>query len=159
MLAENDIYIPLLRRLVPMVIALIVVAGTIEMIRRRRLREEYAVLWLVASVALLVLAIWPELVLRMQQLLNVNYLTIVVLSCFLFLALIVMHFATVITRQADQIRHLAERLALMHRRLDELAGTDLPDETDAQHGADAGEAPGPDADEPAACGEDDAGQG
>jgi len=111
---------PLTRRLVPMVLAAIVVLVTIEMIRRRRLREEYAILWLFASGVLVVFAIFPQLVIYLQRLLKVNYLTIIVMSVFVFLAMIVMHFATVITRQADQIRRLAERTAILHRKLQEL---------------------------------------
>ena len=120
---------PLTRRLVPMFIALIVVVGAIEMIRRRKLREEYAVLWLAASAALLIFAIFPELVIYLQRLHKVNYLTIIVMACFVFLGTIVMHFATVITRQSEQIRHLAEQMAIMRQHLKELdasGGTSPP---------------------------------
>lgn len=115
MIAELEM--PLTRRLVPMVLAIIVVAATIEMIRRRKLREEYAILWLFASAVLAVFAIFPGLVVLLSHVLKVNYLTIIVVACFFFLAMIVMHFAVVISHQAEQIRKLAERIALMENEL------------------------------------------
>ena len=108
---------PLTRRLVPLVIACIVILAAVELIRRRKLREEYAILWLTASVALLVFAVFPGIVLWLQNTLQVNYLTIIVLSCFLFLAMILMHMATIISRQAEQIRRVAEQIALMDHLL------------------------------------------
>jgi len=108
---------PLTRRLVPMILAVIIVAATIEMIRRRRLREEYAILWLLASGVLLIFAVFPGLVVLLSHALKVNYLTIIVMACFFFLAMIVMHFAVVISHQTEQIRQLAERIALMENEL------------------------------------------
>jgi hypothetical protein len=118
------IEMPLTRRLVPLVMAIIVILAAIELIRRRKLREEYAMLWLTASVALLVFAIFPGIVLWLQNTLQVNYLTIIVLSCFLFLAMILMHMATIISRQAEQIRRVAEQIALMDNVLARKAAGD-----------------------------------
>jgi hypothetical protein len=115
---------PLTRRLVPLVMAFIVILAAIELIRRRKLREEYAILWLTASVALLVFAVFPGIVLWLQNTLQVNYLTIIVLSCFLFLAMILMHMATIISRQAEQIRRVAEQLALLDNKLARKAASD-----------------------------------
>jgi len=110
--------------------AMIVVLTAVELIRRRKLREEYAMLWLASSFVLLVFAIFPGLVLWMQQLLKVNYLTIIVLSCFLFLAMILMHMTTVISRQAEQIRRVAERIAL----LDNISARKAADDSHAPTG-------------------------
>lgn len=111
--------IPIIRQLVPLAMALVVLLVTVEMIRRRKLREEYAMLWLVTSLVLIVLGVFPSLVIWLQDKLNVNYLTIVVLAIFLFMAMIVMHFAMVISKQAEDIRQLAQRMALINQRLDE----------------------------------------
>lgn len=110
---------PITRRVVPLALALIVLLVTAEMIRRRQLREEYAMLWLGASVLMLVFAIFPSIVIWLSRELKVNYLTIVVLGLFLFLALIVMHFAMVISRQSEEIRQLAQRMAILSQKLQE----------------------------------------
>ena len=115
---------PLTRRLVPLVMAFIVILAAVELIRRRKLREEYAMLWLTASVALLVFAVFPGIVIWLQTTLQVNYLTIIVLSCFLFLAMILMHMATIVSRQAEQIRRVAEQIALLDNMLARKAADD-----------------------------------
>ena len=130
--------IPMIHRVVSLVFAALVVLTTLELIRRRKLREEYAMLWLGASLVLLVLAFFPRIPFWLQRTLRINYLTIIVLSCFLFLAMIVMHFATVISRQAEQIRQLAERMAILRRELEEIGDSrperqaDAPDEAVGQ---------------------------
>ena len=132
--------IPLIRRFVPIVLAVLVVLVTLEMIRRRKLREEYAMLWLGTSVVLLILAFLPSIPIWLQRALDTNYLTIVVMACFLFLSLIVMHFAVVISRHSEQIRQLAERMALLQR---DLRGDPLPEERRQGHseGRDASAGP------------------
>ena len=110
---------PWSQRLVPVVLALIVAVVTVELIRRRKLREQYAILWLGASTLLWVFAIFPDIVWQLGGLLNVNYLTIVVLACFLFLVLISLHQAVVISHQAEDLRQIAERLALLQQEVRE----------------------------------------
>jgi len=111
---------PLIRRLVPMVVALIVFVTVIELIRRRKFREEYAMLWLLASAVMLVFAIFPGAIIYLQELLQTNYLTIVMLSGFAFLALIILHLTSVLTSRADDVRKLAQSVALLEKQLREL---------------------------------------
>jgi len=119
--AQFDLFdnIPWLRRLVPLTIALLIILITVEMIRRRKLREEYAMLWLGASVVMFVFAVFPGLLIWLGRELKVQTLTLVVLVLFTFLAIIVMHFAVVISKQAEEIRQLAQRIALINRQLEE----------------------------------------
>ena len=114
------ILIPLSHRIIALSIAAAVLATTIEMIRRRKLREEYAMLWLSTSMILTVLAIFPQIPFFLNQALGINYLTMLMLSCFLFLAMIVMHYATAISRDAEHIRQLAQQVALLKEEVERL---------------------------------------
>ena len=51
----------LAQRLFAILMAVLIVGGTVELIRRRKLREEYAMLWVCASAAVVVFAIFPNL--------------------------------------------------------------------------------------------------
>lgn len=115
--------IPLIHRIVSFVLAAAVVVSTVELIRRRKLREEYALLWFGTSVVLLVMAIFPSVPFRLSRWLGINYVTLMVMVCFLFLGMIVLHFATVITHQSEQIRSLAERMAIMRQQLEQLGAS------------------------------------
>jgi hypothetical protein len=114
------ILIPLSHRIIALSIAAAVLATTIEMIRRRKLREEYAMLWLSTSMILTVLAIFPQIPFFLNQALGINYLTLLTLACFLFLAMIVMHYATAISRDAEHIRQLAQQVALLKEEMERL---------------------------------------
>jgi hypothetical protein len=112
--------ITLMQHLVPLAASLLITAVTVELIRRRKLREEYAMLWLGASAVLLVFAIFPRLLWHLSRWLGVYYLTVMILLSFSFLALLVIHLAVVISRLADDQRQIAQRLALTEQRLMEL---------------------------------------
>ena len=108
---------------IPAAVALLIVALTVELIRRRKLREEYAMLWLGASAVLVVFAVFPKLLWIVSDWLGVFYLTTLVILCFGFLSLVLIHFAVVISRLGDDMRRIAQRVALLEQRMDEL-GTD-----------------------------------
>jgi len=109
--------IPLTHRLVALLIAAVVVVATIEMIRRRKLREEYAMLWLGTSIVLTVIAALPQIAFWVTRALGITYVTLLVLGCFSFLAMIVMHYATAISRDAEHIRQLAQQVALLKEEI------------------------------------------
>jgi hypothetical protein len=111
------IQIPILHRMVLVALATFFLCVTVEMIRRRKLKEEYAMLWLGASLLLVVLAIFPWITFWLNRTLGINYLTLVVIACFLFLAVIVMHYATVLSAQSEHIRQLAQQIALLRQKL------------------------------------------
>ena len=139
--------ITFMQRAFPLAAAVLIFVVTVELIRRRKLREEYAMLWVLASVVLLAFAIFPRLLLYLSELLGVFYLTTVVLIAFSFLSLMVLHLSVVASRSADDVRQIAQRLALLEERLERLAppaggaepqGPAPPDRT-----ASAGEAAAP----------------
>lgn len=119
---------PLARRLVPLALALLVAGTVFEMIRRRKLREEYALMWLAGLVVPLLLAIFPHIVIWLQEVLQINYLTIVALLGFGMTALILLQLTVIVSKQAAEIRSLTQRLALQNHRLELLAdAVPLPD--------------------------------
>ena len=93
---------------------------TIELIRRRKLWEEYALLWLLTGVVLLMLGLFPGVIYSVSGLLGLNHLTTMLLIAFLFLLSIVLHFTAVISRQTERETKLAQELAILASRLDQL---------------------------------------
>jgi len=109
--------ITLVQRIIPLVAAIVVVVMTVELIRRRKLREEYAMLWMFASLVLLVFAVVPKLLWWISRAVGVYYLTVMIILMFTFLSLVVLHLAMAISRSTDDTRRLAQRLALLEREL------------------------------------------
>ncbi|MCK4600876.1 MAG: DUF2304 domain-containing protein [Phycisphaerae bacterium] len=106
-----------IQRIVPLVIAVVVVVFVVELIRRRKLREEYAMLWISASGVLLVFAAVPQLVMWAAGLLGVYYITLMLLLSFCFLSLVIVHLSVAVSRASDDLRKLAQRTALLEEEL------------------------------------------
>ncbi len=112
-----------LQRLLVIALAMGILISTLELIRRRRLWEKYALLWLLTGVVLLVMGLFPTPIYTISKLLGLAHLTTMLLITFLFLLCIVLHFTTVISKQTERETELAQRLAIMKLRLDRLERT------------------------------------
>ena len=93
----------------------------LELIRSRRLREQYALLWLVTGVVLLVLSAWRGGLNTIARWFGVSTYPPAVLFAvgLLFVILVLLHYSTVISRLVDQNTTLAQRLALLESRIAE----------------------------------------
>jgi len=105
--------------LVAVVAAAILLGYIVESVRRRRLREEYSILWLAtATIILLLSLVRPALDILARALgiaAPVNALFVV---GFAFTTIILLHFSTVISRLSRENRELAQRYALLVYRLE-----------------------------------------
>jgi len=111
------------------VVAIVATAGlfliVFELVRRRRLMERYALLWLFSTVVLLGLAVWKSLLEEVAQTIGIFYApSALFVIAFGFILVLLLHFSLVISRLADQNKVLAQRIGLMQQRLDELEASD-----------------------------------
>jgi hypothetical protein len=90
----------------------------LELVRRRRLQEQYSLLWLAICLVVLVLSVWQSALVRLSSALGIVYPpnALFLLAAGLFLV-ILLHYATVISRLSAQNTRLAQRVALMEERL------------------------------------------
>jgi hypothetical protein len=94
--------------------SVVTVAVVVELIRRRKLREEYAFLWILTSVTMLLLSTWYGLVEWVTHLIGaVTVTTTLFLFGLLFLLLISVHFTTVLSRLTVQVRRIAQEVAIL----------------------------------------------
>ena len=91
----------------------------LELIRGRRLKERYALLWLATGVVLLVLSLWRGGLNTIAGWLGVTSYPPAVLFAVatLFIFLVLLHYSTVISRLTDENVDLAQRIALLEERL------------------------------------------
>ena len=90
-----------------------------ELIRSRRLRERYALLWLLTGLVLLALSLWRGGLNTIAGWFGVTGYPPAVLFAVgsLFVILVLLHYSTVISRLSDQNVVLAQRLALLEQEL------------------------------------------
>ncbi len=92
----------------------------IELIRKGRLKERYALLWLFAGLVMLLFASSRTLLEGTSRLFHIFYPpSFLFLLAFLFLLMIALHFSTVISRLSEQNKKLAQEIALLRQEMQE----------------------------------------
>ncbi len=101
--------------------SLLLLAVIFELIRSRRLRERYALLWLLTGVVLLALSLWRGGLNTIAGWAGVTGYPPAVLFAVgsLFILAVLLHYSTVISKLSDQNTILAQRLALLEQELRE----------------------------------------
>ncbi len=91
----------------------------LELIRGRRLKERYALLWLVTGLVLLVLSAWRGGLNTIAGWLGVSGYPPAILfaAATLFIILVLLHYSTVLSRLTDENVLLAQRLGLLDERV------------------------------------------
>ncbi|MGN6868508.1 MAG: DUF2304 domain-containing protein [Solirubrobacteraceae bacterium] len=119
-------------QLVAILASAVLLLAVLEMVRRRRLMERYALLWLLSGVVLLALASWPGALSKISKAIGIFYPpTALFIVAFIFVLLLLLHFSSVVSRLSDQTKVLAQRLALLEERQRRLDEPPAEDETEA----------------------------
>lgn len=108
-------------RLFFMILGLAVLFVIINTVRRRKLKEEYALLWLLMAVTLVVAPLAIDLIDAISFAIGIDYppafIIVIALICFI---LIFFQISVTISRFSEQIKSLSQDLALTRKRLQDL---------------------------------------
>lgn len=91
------------------------------LLKRRRLALKYTLLWLLTGIVMLVLVSFPELLLLIarasgiQSVMNTLYMMLLA-----FVLILLMMLTSIVSKQTERIRDLAQSNALLEERLREL---------------------------------------
>ncbi len=112
---------PLVVSIVAAIASVVLLVVVLELIRSRRLRERYALLWVATGLVLLVLSAWRSGLNTIAGWVGVTGYPPAVLFAVatLFILLVLLDYSTVISKLSDQNMVLAQRLALLEARLRE----------------------------------------
>jgi hypothetical protein len=122
--------------LVSLVGAIWLLLVVVELVRRRRLGERYALLWLLTGSVVLLLAAWPAALERFADAVGIAYPpTALFVVAGAFVLLVLLHYATVISGLTERNVRLAQRVAIIEERLRrlEVASPDPPGSRSAEH--------------------------
>jgi hypothetical protein len=108
------------------IIAIAISAGLLllilELVRRKRLMERYALLWLFSTLLLLVLSVWSGLLNSLASALGVSYPPSALFAvAFGVVLVLLVHFSLAVSRLSDQNKVLAQRLGILQHRVEEQA--------------------------------------
>lgn len=102
-------------------LALAIVALVVEMLRRKKLREKYAALWLVVGVATLVLAAFPRLLNIVAEFVGVQLPSNLLFTMSILMLLgVCLHLSWEISVVEDETRTLAEEVAILRSQIEAL---------------------------------------
>jgi len=104
------------------IVAIVVSSGllivVLEMVRRKRLTERYALLWLASSLVLLILSAWADLLDKVSDLLGVaTPVNTLFAVAFGFVLLLLLHFSVTISRLSEENKLLAQETARLDQEL------------------------------------------
>jgi hypothetical protein len=95
----------------------------LELVRRKRFLERYALLWLFSAAILLGLAIWKDFLSTVAEAVGIAYPpNALFLIAFGFVLVLLLHFSVAVSRLSDQTRVLAQRLALLEEEQKAMRG-------------------------------------
>jgi hypothetical protein len=93
-------------------------AYIIEMVRRRKLREEYSILWLFGSIVMVVLSVRRDWLEAASHTVGIFYPpSFLFLVAIFFVLLILIHFSITVSRLYVMNKKMAQELALLKERL------------------------------------------
>jgi uncharacterized protein DUF2304 len=119
---------PLRASLVGVVASLLLLLIVLELIRGRRLKERYALLWLATGLILLVLSAWRGGLNTIAGWVGVETYPPAVLFAVatLFTLLVLLHYSTVLSKLTDENVELAQRIALLEERVARVSAPSEP---------------------------------
>lgn len=103
-------------------LSIIVSSGLIllifELVRRRKLNEEYSWLWMLTGGGLLFLSLFPGFVISITNIIGAEVpANVMFFFGVIFLLLIVLHYSTVISKLTNDMTALTQKIALLEHEL------------------------------------------
>lgn len=100
------------------VLNVIIFLVVIELIRRNHLKERYSLVWLAASVTMLIFS-WRSILHSTAKALGIAYPpSLLFLLAVLFLVILLLHFSTVISSLIDKNNHLAQEIGILKNKVE-----------------------------------------
>ena len=115
---------PLQQKIFAISVSILVFIVIIDLVRRRKLREEFSWLWLLSGVVTILLAVWYDLLKFVTEVIGAVLPTT---TLFLFSAIFFMginlYYATKISKLHDHVKDLAQHVAILQSEVKRLSGT------------------------------------
>jgi len=112
---------PLQQKIFAIIVSVALLVFIIELVRRKRLREEYSWLWLLTGAIILILALWYDLLQWVTQLIGAALPTSTLFFLGLvFLILISIQFSVKVSELHNQVKNLVQEMGLLKNRIEEL---------------------------------------
>lgn len=107
-------------RIIIACISMVLIWSVVALVRKRKLKVEYSILWMTMGGVIVLLSLWPTLINIFVQVLGIYYLTLIFLVSFTFVLLMLIHFSTIVSRLSENEMILAQKQAILEWKLRKL---------------------------------------
>ncbi|MEW5949631.1 MAG: DUF2304 domain-containing protein [Thermodesulfobacteriota bacterium] len=116
---------PIRQQIFALIVGITAAVFILEMVRRRKLREEYSWLWLLTALGIVVLAVWYDFLVIVSRMIGaVLPTTTLFIFGLIFLLMIALHSSIKISSLTDKINKLTQEVAILKAELKRPGGKD-----------------------------------
>ena len=113
-------------QIVSLTVSVLLLLVVFELVRRRKLTEEYSFLWILCALALVLLSVRRQILDATARWLGVYYPPAVLLMVLILMVFVAsLCFSVIVSRQRQQIERLIEETAILAAEIRELRRSDL----------------------------------
>jgi len=103
-------------------VSVIILAAVFELVRRRFLKERYALLWIAIALGGFALGAFPGLIEWLSAVFRLQFITVLFIIYFAFTFALVLSFSVMLSRLSEHNRTLAQEIALLGAEVRALRG-------------------------------------
>ena len=104
-------------RILSLVVSLLFIAYVIWLVRNRKLRETDSIVWILAGIAIFVLAVWVRPLVAFTELIGAKFpVSTLFFSGLIFLTFISLWITTRISALTDEVKELAQKVTLLSEK-------------------------------------------
>jgi hypothetical protein len=108
------------QKIFAIVASILIMALVVELVRRRKLREEYSWLWLVTGALIILLVVWYDFLVFITHLIGaIAPTTTLFIFGLLFLMVISLHYSIQISKLSSQVKEMAQELTLLKGQIED----------------------------------------
>ena len=101
-------------RIIAIIGSVLILLLLIELVRKRKLKENYSLLWFSIAIVFIIFSIWPDLLFFIASLLGIQYSpSALFLILITGLYLLLLHFSVVISELSEKNKNLSQKIGLI----------------------------------------------
>ncbi len=107
------------QKIFALVASILIMLVVVELVRRRKLREEYSWLWLLTGAGIILLVLCYDLLVSISHFIGaIAPTTTLFIFSLLFLMFISLHYSIQISKLTQQVKEMAQQLALLRGQVE-----------------------------------------
>lgn len=104
---------PFRQKLLALIVSVFIIVIILELVRKRKLREEYSWLWILTGFSLMIFGLWHDLLIGLAKIMGIVAPTSALFFFgLIFLIIINIHFSVKISKMKTEIKILTQHIAI-----------------------------------------------